>query len=87
MQEDYGKRIRDLEAKVARLEERQEKDFAHVIGLTFSFIRPIIAVLAANLQNGKLSVADAVEQVTDEEPEADRKTIESWAGIRQEKDG
>ena len=90
MSEELYRRIRELEQKVGRLEERQEKDFSKLFGLTFSLIRPLIAVAGAGLQTGVISTDAAIANVSDKsegsavdkrEEESDRRTIQSWAGM------
>ena len=78
------KRLRELEEKLARLEEQQAKDHSKLMGMMLSFIRPLIAVSAATLQSGILSSDAALEQVAKDgkEEKSDRELIESWAGLR-----
>ena len=82
-------RIRDLERRVDALERRQEKDFSSTIGMLLSYIRPIAAVLSAGLRAGTISTEEAIKRLPpaqESDPPAqrqkDRKTIESWAGLR-----
>ena len=94
MNADELRRIQDIERRLAAVEKRQEKDFSWLIGMTLSYIRPLIAVVSAGLQSGAIRAEDALplvpenfkEEGKDREAESDRKSIASWAGLHEDEE-
>ena len=93
MSEDLRNRVRELEQKVGKLEEQQVKDFSKQLGMSLSFIRPLIAVVRAGLQTGAISADNALANIPisidgsaadKSEEKSDRRTIRSWAGMPKE---